>query len=215
MPRLQIMAAPLSLDALTTVVVESTGWPGGRRASFLGLVRGENLGRAVCGFWIRGVRRARAEGARAHRAGSARAMALGDGWAFITAQAASRSARRASRSSPRRPRTARDAFAVCRYAIERVKQILPDLEARAFRRRRDLDRGRDGRIQTTRRRGRRRGGAHARNGEAVRAGCAEIVGSAEIERDVPAGATLAVVWDQLAADFPALAPYARIDLRRR
>ena len=35
----------------------------------------------------------------------------------------------------------------------------------------------------------------------------EIVGSGEIEREVPSGATLAIVWDQLAADFPALAPY--------
>ena len=42
----------------------------------------------------------------------------------------------------------------------------------------------------------------------------EIVGSAEIERDVPPGATLAVVWDQLAADFPALAPYRGSEERR-
>lgn len=35
----------------------------------------------------------------------------------------------------------------------------------------------------------------------------EIAGSAELERDVPAGATLAGVWDQLASEFPAMAPY--------
>jgi molybdopterin converting factor subunit 1 len=35
----------------------------------------------------------------------------------------------------------------------------------------------------------------------------EIVGASEIERDVPDGATLGRVWDVLAAEFPALAPY--------
>ena len=35
----------------------------------------------------------------------------------------------------------------------------------------------------------------------------EIVGASEVERDVPAGATLGVVWEQLSAEFPALAPY--------
>jgi molybdopterin converting factor subunit 1 len=35
----------------------------------------------------------------------------------------------------------------------------------------------------------------------------EIVGSPELTRDVPDGATLGVVWDRLAADFPALEPY--------
>ena len=35
----------------------------------------------------------------------------------------------------------------------------------------------------------------------------EIVGRRELERDVPAGATLAGVWRALAADYPALAPY--------
>ena len=35
----------------------------------------------------------------------------------------------------------------------------------------------------------------------------EIAGASEIERDVPPGATLGGVWDQLAAEFPAMAPY--------
>jgi molybdopterin converting factor subunit 1 len=35
----------------------------------------------------------------------------------------------------------------------------------------------------------------------------EIVGSPELTRDVPDGATLGVVWDRLAADYPALGPY--------
>jgi len=35
----------------------------------------------------------------------------------------------------------------------------------------------------------------------------EIVGVPELTREVPDGATLGVVWDRLAADFPALEPY--------
>ncbi len=35
----------------------------------------------------------------------------------------------------------------------------------------------------------------------------EIAGAAEFERDVPPGATLGAVWDQLAGEFPAMAPY--------
>jgi molybdopterin converting factor subunit 1 len=35
----------------------------------------------------------------------------------------------------------------------------------------------------------------------------DIAGAPEIERDVPADATLADVWTLLAADFPAMAPY--------
>ena len=35
----------------------------------------------------------------------------------------------------------------------------------------------------------------------------DIAGAPELERDVPADATLADVWAQLAHDFPAMAPY--------
>jgi len=35
----------------------------------------------------------------------------------------------------------------------------------------------------------------------------EIVGASEVARDVPDGATLGVVWDVLAVEFPALGPY--------
>ena len=35
----------------------------------------------------------------------------------------------------------------------------------------------------------------------------DIAGAPELERDVPADATLADVWAQLAKDFPAMAPY--------
>jgi molybdopterin converting factor subunit 1 len=35
----------------------------------------------------------------------------------------------------------------------------------------------------------------------------EIVGTPECSREVPEGATLGAVWDGLAHEFPALAPY--------
>lgn len=35
----------------------------------------------------------------------------------------------------------------------------------------------------------------------------DIAGAAELEREVPAQATLADVWTALATDFPAMAPY--------
>jgi molybdopterin converting factor subunit 1 len=37
----------------------------------------------------------------------------------------------------------------------------------------------------------------------------DLAGAAELERDVPAPATPASLWDLLAADIPAVAPYAR------
>ena len=118
MPRLQIMAAPLSLDVLTTVVVESTDGPVGGVSSFLGLVRGENLGRRVrfleyeaYDALARIEQEARAQWPSAtmrihHRTGR---VEIGEASIAIVAASAHRA----------------DAFAVCRYAIERVKQILP------------------------------------------------------------------------------------------
>jgi molybdopterin converting factor subunit 1 len=38
----------------------------------------------------------------------------------------------------------------------------------------------------------------------------EIAGAGALARDVPEGATVAAVWDALAAEFPALAPYGAI-----
>jgi molybdopterin converting factor subunit 1 len=35
----------------------------------------------------------------------------------------------------------------------------------------------------------------------------EIAGEGELEREVPEGATARLVWQQLAAEFPGLAPY--------
>jgi molybdopterin converting factor subunit 1 len=36
----------------------------------------------------------------------------------------------------------------------------------------------------------------------------ELVGAGELQRDAPAGATVATVWDGIARDHPAIAPYA-------
>ena len=36
----------------------------------------------------------------------------------------------------------------------------------------------------------------------------ELVGIGELQRDAPEGATVAAVWDTLARDYPAIAPYA-------
>jgi molybdopterin converting factor subunit 1 len=37
----------------------------------------------------------------------------------------------------------------------------------------------------------------------------DIAGAAEVARDVPPGATIASVWQMLAAEFPLLEPYER------
>jgi len=37
----------------------------------------------------------------------------------------------------------------------------------------------------------------------------DIAGTGRMDRSVPAGATIGVVWDGLVAEFPGLAPYGR------
>jgi sulfur-carrier protein len=36
----------------------------------------------------------------------------------------------------------------------------------------------------------------------------DLVGASEMEREVPAGSTVRTVWNDLARDYPAIAPYA-------
>jgi molybdopterin converting factor subunit 1 len=36
----------------------------------------------------------------------------------------------------------------------------------------------------------------------------DLVGAGELERDVPAGATVRIVWDDLVTEYPAIAAYA-------
>ena len=113
----------LSLDALTGSVTAAHAGPVGAVASFLGLVRAENLGRAVS--WLdydayeplalKAFARIAGESAGAwpgatvglhHRVGR---VDIGEASIAIVAVSAHRA----------------EAFAACRYAIERVKQIAP------------------------------------------------------------------------------------------
>lgn len=123
---LAVTPAPLSIDALTLAVeaaVRTRGEGCGALASFLGVVRATHQGRAVRYLdyeafdelavrtfeQIRDEARTRwpeAELAIVHRTGR---LNIGDASIAIVAATAHRA----------------DAFAVCRYAIERVKQIAP------------------------------------------------------------------------------------------
>lgn len=123
---LAVTPAPLSIDALTLAVeaaVRTRGEGCGALASFLGVVRATHQGRAVRYLdyeafdelavrtfeQIRDEARTRwpeAELAIVHRTGR---LHIGDASIAIVAATAHRA----------------DAFAVCRYAIERVKQITP------------------------------------------------------------------------------------------
>ena len=126
---------------LTTAVVESTDGPVGGVSTFLGLVRGENLGRRV-GSWSTRRTSALALKVFARIEQEARAQ-----WPSITLGLHHRTGRleigEASIAIVVASAHRGEAFAACRYAIERVKQIAADLEARALRRRRGLDRRRD------------------------------------------------------------------------
>jgi molybdopterin synthase catalytic subunit len=121
--RLAVTGLTLSLDALTAAVVAGHSGSIGAVASFVGIARGENLGRAV--HWldyeayeplalksfarIADESRAAWPGASLgihHRVGR---VDIGEASIAIVAASAHRA----------------DAFAACRYAIERVKQIAP------------------------------------------------------------------------------------------
>ena len=137
--------------------------------------------------------------ARSTSAGRAR------GWRCTTGSAGSRSARPASRSSPRSPHRG-DAFAACRYAIERVKQIAPIWKREFFD-------GGDVWIEGAtadpgRRSGARGGGAH-RMRVTVRlfARLRDIAGAAELARDVaPRRDDRRRLARSSPASIPALAP---------
>jgi molybdopterin synthase catalytic subunit len=122
-PRFAVVADPLSLDGLTEAVREAHCGGLGAVASFAGLVRAENLGRAVTHLdyeayeplavksFARIADEAAAEWPDAtvgvhHRVGR---VDIGEASIVIVAVSAHRAA----------------AFAACRYVIERVKQIAP------------------------------------------------------------------------------------------
>jgi molybdopterin synthase catalytic subunit len=122
-PRLQITPAPLSLDLLTARVLESSDAPVGGVTSFLGLVRAENLGRQV-----RFLEYEAYEALALKVLGQIEQEALAH-WPSTTVGSHHRTGRveigEASIAIVAASAHRADAFAVCRYAIERVKQILP------------------------------------------------------------------------------------------
>jgi molybdopterin synthase catalytic subunit len=122
-PPVAVSAAPLDLEALVEEVSSGDAGGHGAIATFTGLVRRHNLGRQVLfleyeayePLAIRALERILAEARDAwpsarlvvhHRLGR---LELGEASIVIAA------------ASPHRG----DAFAACRYAIERVKQIVP------------------------------------------------------------------------------------------
>jgi molybdopterin synthase catalytic subunit len=121
-PLVAVTRDPLGLDALTAAVADGAG-ADGAVTSFLGLVRQDNLGRKVAfleyeayePLAVKGLQRIvdevkgnwpSAKLGVHHRIGR---LALGEASIIIVA------------ASPHRG----DAFAACRYTIERVKQIVP------------------------------------------------------------------------------------------
>ncbi len=123
MPLVAVTPSVLDLQALTQEVTRARAGDGAV-ASFIGLVRDHNQGRRVSfldyeayePLAVRALGRIVGRGSRRH--GRTRGLACTIG------PAASRSARPASsswRSSPHRA----NAFAACRYTIERIKQIVP------------------------------------------------------------------------------------------
>jgi molybdopterin synthase catalytic subunit len=107
LPLLFIGREPLELERIAAAVAPA-GDPGadGAVVTFLGLVRNHNLGRSVRYLAEIAARWPSARLALHHRIGR---LAVGDASVAIAAR------------SPHRG----DAYAACRYAIERIKQIAP------------------------------------------------------------------------------------------
>lgn len=120
---LAITTSPLDVQTLVNIVNAGEAGRHGAVATFIGLVRGSNLGKRVLfleyeayePLAVRGLERIASEvqdawpGVRLavhHRTGR---VELGDASIIIAAASAHRA----------------DAFAACRYTIERVKQIVP------------------------------------------------------------------------------------------
>lgn len=122
-PRFAITAAPLDLAALVDAVADESAGGIGGLATFVGLVRRENLGRAVTHLEY-----------EAYEPLALRALGLIDGeirreWPSVTLGLHHRTGRlaigEASVVIVAAAAHRAEAFAACRYAIERVKQIVP------------------------------------------------------------------------------------------
>lgn len=122
-PAIAITSEPLDLEALVRLVTAAGAGADGAVATFLGLVRDHNRGRRVQhlvyesydALAVRALERIAGESAERwpgvrlavhHRTGR---LEIGEASVAIAAASAHRA----------------DAFAACRYAIERIKQIVP------------------------------------------------------------------------------------------
>ena len=123
MPRFAIVAGPLSLDALTDAVRAAHAGGIGAAATFAGLVRAENLGRAVTHLDYEAFE------PLAVKSFARIADEIGDAWPDATVGVHHRVGRvdigEASIVIVSVSAHRGAAFAACRYVIERVKQIAP------------------------------------------------------------------------------------------
>ena len=197
--RLGLTADVLSVDSLTRTVLDSADGPVGAVATFVGLVRGENLGRKVA-FLEYEAYEALALKAFARIDEEARAVVADDQPRPAPSHGPARDWRGEHRD--------RRGVGASRRGVRRVplrhrarQADRADLEARALRRRRGLDRRRN-RGSGRRNGARRRAEARMRVTVRLFARLREIVGAPELTRDVPDDATLGVVWDRLAARLP-------------
>ena len=187
--------------------------PTGAIASFIGLVRGENLGRRVRFLEYEGVRAARAARVRADRAGDPQRT----GWPATLATAPPSGRLEIGEASiaivvasPHRA----EGFAACRYAIERVKQIAPIWKHEHFEGGASWIEGatadpddEGARAEALRRRVRVTVRLFAR--------LREIAGAGELVLEVAAPATIGAVWPSSRAVTPSWQPYAAHPCRRR
>ena len=107
-----------------------------------------------------------------------------------------------------------DAFAACRYAIERVKQIAPIWKREFFE---GGDVWIEGATADPDDRAGARGSGAGRMRVTVRlfARLRDIAGAAELARELAPGATIGDVWRQLAREFPELAQLRALDFVAR
>ena len=180
--------------------------------TFLGLVRNHNLGPARPISRVRSVRAAGAEGVRADRRRRSRERWPGARLALhhrIGRLEIGEASVAIAAASPHRG----DAYAACRYAIERVKQIAPIWKREFFD-------GGDVWIEGATadpddERARARGGAGGmRVTVRLFARLRDIAGAAELARELAPGATIGDVWRQLAGEFPELAQLRALDFER-
>ena len=122
-PRFAVTADALSLESLTSAVITQAGDSQGAIASFLGLVRAHNLGRTVTYLEYEAYDRL------ALKAFARIAQEVAETWPVATIGVHHRTGRleigEASIAIVAAAAHRAEAFAACRYVIERVKQIAP------------------------------------------------------------------------------------------